>query len=447
MYKVPEGLKGKIYCNGCRLVLNGPSYFCKQCHGFFYLHEKCAKSPYQKRHPFHPAHPLYLYASDRHPIWEGSFITCDECKDISPGYFGDLCKEIYPDFMYFCEQCNLKLDVKCAALTAHRTGASQEKKMDRVTKLHHFSHHHKHVLGYYIDPLVKTDCRICELPISDPVEDDNCETEGSSHKKRRQGLQPQSIQLEIYPAMVAGVCTDDRNLQLEATTRFRELLSIEKSPPIEGVIRAGIVPRFIEFLVREDFPKLQFEAAWALTNIASWTSEDTKVEIDHGTIPILVKLLGSSGNVAGDSPATRNVVLGHDALLPLLAHLNENAKLTVLRNATWTLLNFCRGKSQPLFDQIKPTLSTVARLIHSNNEEVLSNACWVISYVTDGTNDKIQAVIKRGVRKRPVELLWHTSLSVLRPALRTVVNIVVVDDVQTKVLDNLFYFDYLSLYK
>ncbi|KAK8689894.1 hypothetical protein V6N13_088603 [Hibiscus sabdariffa] len=169
MYKVPEGLKGKIYCNGCRLVLNGPSYFCKQCHGFFYLHEKCAKSPYQKRHPFHPAHPLYLYASDRHPIWEGSFITCDECKDISPGYFGDLCKEIYPDFMYFCEQCNLKLDVKCAALTAHRTGASQEKKMDRVTKLHHFSHHHKHVLGYYIDPLVKTDCRICELPISDPV--------------------------------------------------------------------------------------------------------------------------------------------------------------------------------------------------------------------------------------------------------------------------------------
>ncbi|KAK8589784.1 hypothetical protein V6N12_024175 [Hibiscus sabdariffa] len=324
MYKVPEGLKGKIYCNGCRLVLNGPSYFY------------------------------------RHPIWEGSFITCDECKDISPGYFGDLCKEIYPDFMYFCEQCNLKLDVKCAALTAHRTGASQEKKMDRVTKLHHFSHHHKHVLGYYIDPLVKTDCRICELPISDPVEDDNCETEGSSHKKRRQGLQPQSIQLEIYPAMVAGVCTDDRNLQLEATTRFRELLSIEKSPPIEGVIRAGIVPRFIEFLVREDFPKLQFEAAWALTNIASWTSEDTKVEIDHGTIPILVKLLGSSGadsiwalgNVAGDSPATRNVVLGHDALLPLLAHLNENAKLTVLRNATWTLLNFCRGKSQPLFDQV-----------------------------------------------------------------------------------------------
>ncbi|KAL0927775.1 hypothetical protein M5K25_001983 [Dendrobium thyrsiflorum] len=279
--------------------------------------------------------------------------------------------------------------------------------------------------------------------------------EENLQKKRREGMQvqpfPTSIQtstvekkLESLPAMVSGVYSEESSLQLEATTQFRKLLSIERSPPIEEVIQSGVVPRFVEFLTRDDFPQLQFEAAWALTNIASGTSDNTKVVIEHGAVPIFVKLLGSPsddvreqavwalGNVAGDSPKCRDLVLANGALMPLLAQLNDHAKLSMLRNATWTLSNFCRGKPQPNFEQTKPALPALKHLIHSTDEEVLTDACWALSYLSDGTNDKIQSVIEAEVVPRLVELLFHPAPSVLIPALRTVGNIVTGDDIQTQ---------------
>ncbi|RHN58676.1 hypothetical protein MtrunA17_Chr4g0004921 [Medicago truncatula] len=64
----------------------------------------------------------------------------------------------------------------------------------------------------------------------------------------------------------------------------------------------------------------------------------------------------------------------------------------------------------------------------------MADACWALSYLSDGTNDKIQAVIEAGVCGRLVELLSNPSPSVVIPALRTLGNIVGGDDMQTQAI-------------
>lgn len=254
--------------------------------------------------------------------------------------------------------------------------------------------------------------------------------------------------LEQLPAMVQGVMGEDPAVQTECTTQFRRLLSIEKNPPIQEVIESGVVPRFVQFLQRDDNPALQFEAAWALTNIASGTSDHTKVVMEVGAVPIFVRLLMSPnddvreqavwalGNIAGDSPPCRDLVLQAGAMQPLLMQLQNSSKVSMLRNATWTLSNFCRGKPQPDFDLVRSALPTLSQLIYSVDEEVLTDACWALSYLSDGPNEKIQAVLEAGVARRLVELLLNPSPAVQTPALRTVGNIVTGNDLQTQLIIN-----------
>jgi len=103
-----------------------------------------------------------------------------------------------------------------------------------------------------------------------------------------------------------------------------------------------------------------------------------------------------------------------------------------LRHATWAVSNFCRGKPQPAWEIISPLLPVLCKLIYSSDSDVLTDACWALSYLSDGPTERTQAVLEMGVCRRIVELLLHQNVAVQSPALRIVGNIVTGDDNQTQ---------------
>jgi len=76
------------------------------------------------------------------------------------------------------------------------------------------------------------------------------------------------------------------------------------------------------------------------------------------------------------------------------------------RNAVWALSNLCRAKNPPVdFTKVQPCLPVLSRLLFHTDGDVLADACWTVSYLSDGPNEKIQVVIDSGVCRRIVELL------------------------------------------
>ncbi|XP_003375147.1 putative alpha/beta hydrolase fold protein [Trichinella spiralis] len=220
----------------------------------------------------------------------------------------------------------------------------------------------------------------------------------------------------------------DPIVQLNAVQQARKLLSSDRNPPIDDLIRSGILPVLVNCLGPHNSPELQFEAAWALTNIASGTSEQTKAVVHSGAVPLFLQLLQSPhmnvceqavwalGNIIGDGPHFRDYCIELGIIDPLLEFIKREVPIGFLRNVAWVIVNLCRSKEPP------PSALTISKLLP---------ALSVLVHHPD-----MSMVIDAGVVPKLVQLLNHREVKVQAAALRAVGNIVTGSDEQTQVVLN-----------
>ena len=243
-----------------------------------------------------------------------------------------------------------------------------------------------------------------------------------------------------------GIFSTDFKVAFKATQAARSILSCEKNPPINALIDAGIVPKLVEFLSvsspdQQETNAMLFEAAGALTNIAAGNSLQTRVVIEAGAVPHFIRLLEypdlkvtdmavqALGNITGDGSELCDLVTNLGIIKPLLNKVKLNISDAFHRNVVWTISNICKNPTVEMINQVLPTLN---KLMASHEDTVvLAKACLALSYLTDGTNERIQLAVDSGAVPNLVKVLDTSEISIVTPALRALGNVVTGSDNQT----------------
>jgi len=246
--------------------------------------------------------------------------------------------------------------------------------------------------------------------------------------------------LKDLPALLKAVNSSDVMQQYFGVIGIRRIVSKDENPPIQEIIDANVIPRMVGFTERYEEPQLQYEAAWALTNIASGTTSQTQSIIDKGGVTAFVRLLKHEsseiseqaiwalGNIGGDNAEFRDYILKSNVLAPLIEIVDKSGDEKVIKHGIWALSNLARGSPLPKFELVKSTIPIFSKVLQETDDlQTLVDAAWAMVYLSDGKNDSKNRVDLVLETKICHGLVRHISmdqrLSALVPVLRILGNL------------------------
>mmetsp|Transcript_2400 Transcript_2400/g.10185 ORF Transcript_2400/g.10185 Transcript_2400/m.10185 type:complete len:502 (+) Transcript_2400:5264-6769(+) len=239
-------------------------------------------------------------------------------------------------------------------------------------------------------------------------------------------------QLSKLDSYVRSMFTNNQQQRFENAVRIGLLLDTDADPPIDQIVRAGVVPLMAQFLDNTSSPKLQYQAALVLGNICCGTLTHVQAVAESGAIPKLVNLVSSEhepireqaisalANISAEGPSFRDLVLDHKAMEGLLLAMYNHPSRTTLRISSWALSNFCRGSPPPRSFLVRKAVPTIAALLVNDDEDVVAEACYALSRLSDIGSDLVEEILENNVARKLVDYMLSENQIVQRWSIRTV---------------------------
>jgi hypothetical protein len=132
--------------------------------------------------------------------------------------------------------------------------------------------------------------------------------------------------------------------------------------------------------------------------------------------------------------------------------MNEPSTASLAHNVTRTVSNLCRGKPIPELDIVKDFIDPLVHILDIANENPSAcdtsdfriDAVWALSYLSDGDEDRVQAVVSSGAVPTLMKMVRNnpTDRTFMIPTIRCLGNVVNGNDMQTDAVLRAGFLDY-----
>ncbi|KAL4430413.1 hypothetical protein ABPG74_013263 [Tetrahymena malaccensis] len=250
------------------------------------------------------------------------------------------------------------------------------------------------------------------------------------------------------PNLLENYKNEIMNSEIDTETKRRIICqikiwtSLNENPPIQLILESDIIQALL--LYSEDElcdPKMQFDIVWIFGNICSCSSDEVKYMLTLGVDDFFIEHLENQitqivelamwglGNIAGDNPKSRDVLLFKEIIPKLVKILNsvdqkKNLKEAFFQTFCWLISQLVRGKPSAQPQHISEILPIFRELLFLNKRYLYPDILWGLSYITDEDETVANLISDSPIFDKLTELIdLSFGFTINHPSIRIIANL------------------------